>query len=53
MFLGSCNVQKRAKPCQQCPHFSKINYIKLEYYRLNPKYKKNITSNGKSDKNYL
>ena len=39
-LLASCGVQK--------PQYTKINYIKLEYYKLNPKGKRNIARNEKA-----
>ena len=35
-------TSKRAKPCKQCPHYSKFNAIFLEKVKLNP-YPSNIT----------
>ena len=40
-------TSKRAKPCKQCPHYSKVNAIFLEKVKLNP-YPSNIT-NEKTD----
>ena len=37
LLLNSCVTSKRAKPCTQCPHYSKkINPIFLEKVKLNP-----------------
>ena len=42
IIISSCIASKRAKPCKQCPHYSKINAIFLEKVKLNP-YPSNIT----------
>ena len=47
-LLVSCSVQNKAKPCSQCPQYTKTNYIKLEYYKLNPRGKRNIARNEKT-----
>ena len=31
-----CATQKRAKPCAQCPHYTKFSAIFLEKVKLNP-----------------
>ena len=36
LLLSSCVTQKRAKPCAQCPHYSKFNPIFLQKVKLNP-----------------
>ena len=42
IIICSCAASKRAKPCKQCPHYSKVNAIFLEKVKLNP-YPSNIT----------
>ena len=42
IIISSCMTSKRAKPCKQCPHYSKFNAIFLEKVKLNP-YPSNIT----------
>ena len=42
IIISSCMTSKRAKPCKQCPHYSKVNAIFLEKVKLNP-YPSNIT----------
>ena len=36
LILSSCATQKRAKPCAQCPHYTKFSAIFLEKVKLNP-----------------
>ena len=36
LLLGSCATQKQAKPCKQCPHYSKFNPLFLDKVKLNP-----------------
>ena len=36
IIISSCMASKRAKPCKQCPHYSKVNAIFLEKVKLNP-----------------
>ncbi|MBC8436747.1 hypothetical protein H8D85_00325 [bacterium] len=36
LLLSSCATQKRAKPCAQCPHYTKFSAIFLEKVKLNP-----------------
>ena len=33
--LTSCNSQRRAQPCKQCPHYS-TEFEIMEYLKLNP-----------------
>jgi len=42
IIISSCMASKRAKPCKQCPHYSKVNAIFLEKVKLNP-YPSDIT----------
>ena len=36
LLLSSCATQKQAKPCIQCPHYTKVSAIFLEKVKLNP-----------------
>ena len=36
LLLNSCATQKRAKPCAQCPHYTKVSALFLEKVKLNP-----------------
>jgi hypothetical protein len=36
LLLSNCATKKRAKPCTQCPHYTKVNAIFLEKVKLNP-----------------
>jgi len=36
IVISSCMASKRAKPCKQCPHYSKFNAIFLDKVKLNP-----------------
>ena len=36
LLLSSCATQKRAKPCSQCPHYTKVSALFLEKVKLNP-----------------
>jgi len=48
IIISSCMASKRAKPCKQCPHYSKVNAIFLEKVKLNP-YPSDITLQTKYD----
>lgn len=36
LLFSSCAANKRAKPCSQCPHFTKVNALFLDKVKLNP-----------------
>jgi hypothetical protein len=36
LLLSSCAAQKQAKPCVQCPHYTKISPLFLDKVKLNP-----------------
>ena len=36
IIISSCMTSKRAKPCKQCPHYSKFNPLFLDKVKLNP-----------------
>ena len=36
LLLSSCATQKRAKPCSQCPHYTKVSALFLDKVKLNP-----------------
>ena len=36
LLFSSCATNKRAKPCSQCPHFTKVSALFLDKVKLNP-----------------
>ena len=36
LLLSSCATQKRAKPCLQCPHYTKVSPLFLDKVKINP-----------------
>ena len=36
LLFSSCATSKRAKPCKQCPQYTKFNAIFLQKVMLNP-----------------
>jgi hypothetical protein len=49
LLLSSCATQKRAKPCAQCPQYTKFSPLFLDKVKLNP-YPHEIALQTKYDK---
>ncbi len=49
LVLSGCLTSKRAKPCKDCPHFTKFSALFLEKVKSNP-YTSQIVLQTKYDK---